>query len=309
MGYWEKRAEGVLIENEKSAIEYEKELTVEYERAIRNINREVRAFYAQYAEDNKIDLIEANGQLKKKELMSFKSAVKDYRQMIDQVGQDIFTDDYKEVLQDLLDRMHVSRLQELEINLQNEIERLRIKQEEELSSTLKQAYKTSYDRVNESLKARAMIATDFTSPGKIQLEKAIKEKWMEDNYSGRIWKNKVKLVTEIKQLLQQEFVRGRSSEEVALDLAHKMNVQLNNAKRLVRTELNYISNKGTIQAYKDSEIVKQYQFLAHLDNRTSTICMDLDNKIFNVKDAKVGINLPPLHPHCRSTTIPYFENI
>lgn len=307
MSYWENRAEDILIENEKTVLEYEKELILEYERAIKNINREVRAFYAQYAEDNKIDLLEANQRLKKKELMSFKLAVKDYQQMIKQVGGDIFTDDYKEVLQDLLDRMHVSRLQELELNIQNEIEQLRVKQEKGLTEVLQETYKTSYDKINASLKLKAKQDVSFTSPGKKQLETAIKEKWLEDNYSGRIWKNKTKLVSEVKQLLQQEFVRGRSPEEVALDLSQKMGTNLNNTRRLIRTELNYISNKGTIQAYKDSEIIEQYQFLAHLDNRTSEICSDLDGKVFNLKDAKAGVNLPPLHPHCRSTTIPFFS--
>ncbi|MNC70868.1 hypothetical protein D3C75_1217240 [compost metagenome] len=32
----------------------------------------------------------------------------------------------------------------------------------------------------------------------------------------------------------------------------------------------------------------------------------MDNKIFNLSDKQVGINYPPLHPHCRSTTVAYF---
>ena len=33
----------------------------------------------------------------------------------------------------------------------------------------------------------------------------------------------------------------------------------------------------------------------------------MDGKIFEVSKKEVGINDPPFHPNCRTTTIPYFE--
>lgn len=47
-----------------------------------------------------------------------------------------------------------------------------------------------------------------------------------------------------------------------------------------------------------------YIFLATLDLGTSDICQFLDGKRFKLKDAQVGKNYPPMHPNCRSTTIP-----
>ena len=38
---------------------------------------------------------------------------------------------------------------------------------------------------------------------------------------------------------------------------------------------------------------------------TSEICQEMDGKIFNVKDGIPGDNVPPLHPNCRSTIVPY----
>ena len=80
-----------------------------------------------------------------------------------------------------------------------------------------------------------------------------------------------------------------------------------NAVRLVRTEVNYFENAATIDGYKEGDI-DQYQYLATLDNRTSNICQGLDLNIFNVKDAMPGTNMPSMHPHCRSTTVPYFAD-
>lgn len=42
-----------------------------------------------------------------------------------------------------------------------------------------------------------------------------------------------------------------------------------------------------------------------MDNLTSEICSELDGKVFDTKDAQVDKNYPPMHPNCRSTTIPY----
>ena len=48
----------------------------------------------------------------------------------------------------------------------------------------------------------------------------------------------------------------------------------------------------------------KYEYQAYLDSRTSDICKGLDNEIFYTKDAQTGVNFPPMHPNCRSTTLP-----
>ena len=47
--------------------------------------------------------------------------------------------------------------------------------------------------------------------------------------------------------------------------------------------------------YKDAGI-KEFQFLAEIDGRTSDRCKELNGKIFKMKDAVVGENVPSLHP-------------
>jgi NAD+--asparagine ADP-ribosyltransferase len=60
-----------------------------------------------------------------------------------------------------------------------------------------------------------------------------------------------------------------------------------------------------MESYKEAEI-DQYIFVATLDLRTSKICRKYDGKVFKVKDAVPGKNMPALHPYCRSTTRAYF---
>lgn len=76
----------------------------------------------------------------------------------------------------------------------------------------------------------------------------------------------------------------------------------NKARRLVRTESSYIHNEAHFQAYKDYGI-EEYRFVATLDLRTSQICRERDGSVYRVNDKKIGVNAPPMHPWCRSTTI------
>ena len=51
------------------------------------------------------------------------------------------------------------------------------------------------------------------------------------------------------------------------------------------------------------EALHKYIFVETLDLRTSENCRSLDGKTFFLKDRNVGVNCPPMHPWCRSTTI------
>ncbi len=59
----------------------------------------------------------------------------------------------------------------------------------------------------------------------------------------------------------------------------------------------------------DALDVEQYEICAVLDSKTSETCQHLDGKIFDKKDAKPGVTMPPFHCHCRTTTIPYIEGV
>ena len=62
-----------------------------------------------------------------------------------------------------------------------------------------------------------------------------------------------------------------------------------------------------INNYTANEVEK-YQILTTLDDKTCDICGELDGKVFQVKDAVIGLNFPPFHQECRCTTIPYYDD-
>mgnify|MGYP003290439421 CR=1 FL=1 len=302
--YWQRRAEAALIANEKSILEYEKELRRAYDETINRVEKEINAFYAKYAKENNIDLATARQRLNAAELKSFKKQEKLYFDEATRLGLD---PQYRKYLRKLSAKSYISKLEEITANIRHEIEKLSKEFENGLETKLKEGYEDSYYKPLYDIDRTMGLGADFTGLGKRTVEKAIRTNWLGDNFSGRIWKNKTALITQLNQMLPQEFVRGRGPKEVAKDLAKRLDVSYSNAVRLARTEMNHISNQATMDAYKDSGVLEQYEYLATLDSRTSDICREMDGKVFKLSQAQTGVNLPPLHPHCRSTTIPWFS--
>lgn len=166
--------------------------------------------------------------------------------------------------------------------------------------------------------ATIQLAKDFEQMGmhtnpnmlvisKDQLQQVLTEPWSGKNYSD-IWANHKNILgATLKSTLKDGFLGGLSMDEMTKILQSKLGVSYSNAIRLIRTETIYISNQGALNSFKNSGVVEWFKFDAHLDNRTSEVCtmMDMEDKVYHISEASVGVNVPPLHPNCRSTIIPY----
>lgn len=131
---------------------------------------------------------------------------------------------------------------------------------------------------------------------------------MGQNFSERVWNNRKLLANQVNQELKNGIVQGISTREMSKRLDKRMNSGYKVAERLMRTEITNSYNQATLQGYKDSGIVKEYEYLATLDNRTSDICQDLDGRVFDIDKATTGLNYPPMHVYCRSTTVSKFDD-
>jgi SPP1 gp7 family putative phage head morphogenesis protein len=100
---------------------------------------------------------------------------------------------------------------------------------------------------------------------------------------------------------------GKSPDKSIKVIMNKFGVSRYNASRLIMTESAYFNSLATKDELNELG-VDQFEILATLDSRTSSICRSMDGKHFNVKDYQVGVTAPPFHPHCRTTTVPYFDD-
>jgi SPP1 gp7 family putative phage head morphogenesis protein len=87
------------------------------------------------------------------------------------------------------------------------------------------------------------------------------------------------------------------------------------AKAIVRTTIQTISNKARLKTYEENaDLIKAVQWVSVLDNRTSDICMARAGLTWSFPDYKPikhkipFLNGPPAHWACRSTVIPILKS-
>ena len=163
-------------------------------------------------------------------------------------------------------------------------------------------YKTTFD-----LQQQTGLAYSFSNLPETEIKRLKALKWTGEGYSDRIWENTGALASSVKDELLVSLMTGRSVRDTSQAIAERFGVGQNNARRLVRTESAFFHNQMELLSYEDAEITK-YKFVAVLDRRTSEICQEHDNKVYDTDKAVPGVNYPPLHPWCRSTTIAHDED-
>ena len=200
----------------------------------------------------------------------------------------------------------INRLQKLldEIdNIQRYIARNEIRKTTDL---YKDVAKNAYYGSIHQIQTQTGIGFSFNELDENLVEKLLAVPWENKNYRDRVWDNATELSNTLKDEVTQAVLTGKSEKLVIDEISNRFNVGEFKAKRLVRTETAYINNEMEALSYIEADIEK-YRFVAVLDIRTSHICREHDYKVYDVSKRQVGVNFPPLHPFCRSTTIPVLD--
>lgn len=160
-----------------------------------------------------------------------------------------------------------------------------------------------YTSMSKDLSEASGLASSFGTIPIDRLERIMAVRPDGSDFSATIWRNNEKLITELNTTLASGFQLGKSIEQMSSELSRRMDVAKFNTDRIIQTEANYYANQAEYECYKDYG-VERYQYIAVLDNRTSETCQHLEGKVYKLSEAKVGVNYPPMHPFCRSSTIP-----
>lgn len=147
-------------------------------------------------------------------------------------------------------------------------------------------YRAAFDLIPES-RVKAILSTN----------------WSGQMFSQRVWDNTNALADGLKHDMLVGIMAGKSEQHMADNIMNRCGVGAFEARRLVRTETTCVANMAELYGYKELDI-DEYEFSACLDSRTSDLCRELDGKVFKRNSAQAGVNLPPMHPFCRSTTLP-----
>ena len=300
--YWElRKAELMHAQIERADITFE-EISKVYDESKKHIEKNVKGIFNKFSLEYGLTKKEAEQVVN---LMRSKKA----RNLVPALNLAPMSERVQRVLNDLNSPAYVSRINRLQ-KLIDEIDNVqRYIAKHEISKTTdlyKDVAKHGYYNNIHQMQIQTGIGFSFNALDEDLVERLIKTPWNGRNYSERIWNNTQKLSETLKDEVLQAVLTGKKEKDVTDGLINRFNVGEFESKRLIRTETAHINNEMEALSYEEADIEK-YRFVAVLDTRTSHICREHDYKVYKVSERQVGVNYPPLHPFCRSTTIAVFD--
>lgn len=294
--YWEMRrarqmhAELVPVEDAAD------ELTEIYLKASKDLEEQAAKLVDIFATNNKLSQAEARRMLDRVMDPS------DIRQIIQELSLDPKNADLVAELESQAYGARLRRLQEAQAAADEAAAKILTRSGTIFDKTLAGVIrKTHADQIFD-LHKRAGFAFPYTPVSDQRIEQILRMPWRGANYSQNLWGNTQDLAKRVKRELIESLLTGKSNERMRQGIQEQFGAKASDARRLIRTEASYVSGEIQRQTYEELGVEK-YVYVAILDSRTSEICQRLDGKRFPVAKAQAGVNYPPMHPYCRSTTI------
>ena len=299
--YWQKRAEQRLVEAEQIAKRAEEEMKKAFDAAYQDIELQIYKLYGKYATDNSMTYADALAYLTNDELEDFRRDLAFY---IARAKDADYRTEFRAYLQALSVRARVRRLEAYQARLKMIAEQLYTEELIPRAADVLQAVTVdSYHKAAFDVSQSLGVLVAFDQPSQRLINQVLEYPWSGKNFSRKWYDNCDNFEAVLDETLTKGLITGASNQRMARELRDKTGASYSRAERLVRTETNYAHNQATAALYEDLGVGK-YRYLATLDLRTSPMCREMDGKIIAYADKTCGVNYPPLHPRCRSTTVP-----
>lgn len=243
--YWERRSTELMKRLEKGTENTINSLIQAYERATKNINKEIARIYKNYAKDTGLEKETLVQLLNKKESEQY------YKNLLQVINNNITDENIKKKLLAKYNApaysYRISRYQALQDNIDVELKKL-ANIEQDITKiryvdTIQEGY---YHNIYDIQKGTG-LGFSFAQIDNKTINLMLNEKWTNNkNFSQRIWNNSEKLGNYLKTNLTAEAMSGKSIAKISKKLSEYMNVGLYMAVRLVRTETAHFRKSSRI---------------------------------------------------------------
>lgn len=302
--YWVERSLEVVNPKWRDIKKVERSLKKQYKLALNDIQNDLRAFYQTYADENSLSYSQAMQQLNRTEIGDYASRMKRLQSQLALTNNPIAIAE----MESLIKQGQLQRLTSLMAEVDARLLLLGETQQMEMFDWLSDVYESTYYRTSFNTARGTGMGISFTRLNEQAIIKAITYPWSGVMFSDRIWNNRRKLVFELRQIITNGFIRGSSVQRMSRELSKRMVSEYKNSLRLIRTETAEVLTQASADSYEEYGI-EEFIFIATLDDRTSSICQDLDMQVFQLKDKQAGLNASPMHPSCRSCIAPHFDSM
>ena len=305
--YWRGRFSILEESAHQEADQYIQSLEEMFMDAQRTVQADIERWYGRFASNNGISLTESRKLLTTGQLEEFRWTIDQYIKIGQQAN---LSAEWLKKLENASAKFHVSRLEAIQMQIQQQIELLYGNQLDGLDSLLKKIAGDGYTQSAFAIQKGIGLGWDITALNQKKLETLLSKPWTTDGrtFSDRIWSKKKELVGSVQKELTQGLLRGDSPQKITDAIKNRFNVSRYQAGRLVHTETTYFNAISTKQAYQDLGVEK-IEILETLDSHTCEICQPLDGTVIPLAQYEPGVTVPPFHPNCRGTTCPHFADM
>ncbi|WP_343843969.1 minor capsid protein [Faecalicatena contorta] len=290
--YWRKREEENLKHNLKTEAEYLKTINSYYDYMMDQIQKEINGFYAKYAKKEGITLAEAKKRVLTADIEAYGRKAAKY------VKEKDFSAEANAEMRLYNATMKINRLEMLKANIGLEL----VDGFNELQKYFDQILT---DRTLKEFERQAGILGKTIQNNAKAAESIVNASFHNAKFSDRIWMYQDMMKAELSKLLQEGLIQGKNPRQLASHLQKLFGVSKSDAQRLMRTELARVQTDAQLRSLEENGFA-QYEFIAL--RSACDICRAIDGKHFDINKARVGINVPPVHPNCRCSTAGYEDS-
>ncbi|WP_050698623.1 minor capsid protein [Anaeromassilibacillus senegalensis] len=276
----------------------------EYDTAAKEIRRQINDFYSKYAGKHGLTYEQAVRLLSRSEFREWKASLGDYVEKIAREPDPRVKALLTVQLDALSTNSSISRLEALQGQIDLILNDLFEKGVAQMKAEFGDAFQEGYYKKIFDIQSRAGFLNEFAKLNEGMIENVLSYPWSGAMFSDRLWQNKQALMFHLRETITQGVMQGKSVAAMSKEMSAKMGQSYKTTERLIRTETAHFHSEADKAAYRAAG-VQEYEFVATLDSRTSDVCASLDGEHFKLEDAQEGVNYPPLHPNCRSTTVEY----
>lgn len=299
--YWRERELAHIKRQIKNDARIAKKIRGNQIRAMEEIQEQIEAFYGRYADKEGISMVEARKRVTKLDLEKYQKKAKRYVKGAHSsfffIRGRSFTERANEEMRLYNATMKINRLQLLRLNIELELIAAISDEEHFLLQELTKQVKAEYERLSG-------ILGETINYNEKQINSIVNSSFQSATWSDRLWSNQNALRSELDKLLNRGIVQGKNPRVLARELRKVFNTSVYNSERLMRTEMAR-AQQDVFQDSAEQTGIEQYVFIAEPD--ACPICAALDDKVFDLKDAKIGINAFPIHPNCRCSQALYVD--
>lgn len=138
------------------------------------------------------------------------------------------------------------------------------------------------------------------------METFLKYEWDPCHFPEIVWNDNQRVLDELRSTVLAGLAANLATNIIAKDMADNTGELLSNCEQYVDNIKNEFISLRDIKSYKRTNCEK-YRIIIGYDTKTCRKCQEMEDKVFNCKDAVIGINFPPFHLGCRCCTVPYID--